>query len=191
MKVFFIASPRSVIKESKLYIRINQLLSKEATLLGDLVPKWTKENVNDFYNRTHKERIDHYKRTMDYLKKSDAVFVELSEHSMSMGYIVNKALENSKPVVAMYKKGFEPYFFSGIEDSRLIIMEYTEENVEEVIKESLKRIKDYSDVRFNFFVSPKILEYLDWVSQNRRQPKSVFLRELIEKEMRKDKAFKQ
>jgi len=46
------------------------------------------------------------------------------------------------------------------------------------------------DVRFNFFVSPKIISYLDWVSKNRMVPRSVFLRELIEKEMKKDKDFR-
>ena len=190
MKVFFVASPRSANKEPNLFLRINNLLSKEANLLGNMVPQWTKGNVSDFYNGTHKERIEHFKKTMEYVKKADAVFVELSEHSMSMGYIVNKALENSKPVVALYKKGFEPYFFSGIEDSKLVIMQYTEENLEEVLKEALIRIKNHSDVRFNFFVSPKILAYLDWVAQKRMIPRSVFLRNLIEREMKKDKEFK-
>lgn len=191
MKVFFVASPRSANKEPDLFLRINNLLSKETTLLGDMVPKWTKGSVSSFYNGAHKERVDHFKKTMEYVKKADAVFVELSEHSMSMGYIVNKALENSKPVVALYKKGFEPYFFSGIEDSRLLIVEYTEENLDEVIKEALDKIKDHSDVRFNFFVSPKILAYLDWIAQNRMVPRSVFLRNLIEREMKKDKEFKE
>jgi hypothetical protein len=45
-------------------------------------------------------------------------------------------------------------------------------------------------VRFNFFVSPKILTYLDWVGQKRMIPKSVFLRNLIEREMKKDRDFK-
>jgi len=191
MKVFFVASPRSANKEPGLFIKINSLLGKEATLLGDMVPTWTKGNVSNFYNGTHKERVDHFKKTVEYVKKADAVFVELSEHSMSMGYIVNKALENSKPVVALYKKGFEPYFFSGIEDSRLLIVEYTEENIEETIREALNKIKDYSDVRFNFFVSPKILNYLDWIAQKRMIPRSVFLRNLIEREIKKDKEFKE
>lgn len=191
MKIFFIASPRSANKESELFMRINGLLGKEATLLGNMVPEWTKGEVSGFYNGTHKERTDHYKRTMDYVKRADAVFVELSEHSMSMGYIVNKALDNNKPVVALYKKGFEPYFFSGIEDPRLMIVEYTEENLDKVIQESLNKIKDHSDVRFNFFVSPKILAYLDWVAQKRMIPRSVFLRNLIEREIKKDKEFKE
>ena len=72
-----------------------------------------------------------------------------------------------------------------------MIVEYTEENIEETIREALNKIKDYSDVRFNFFVSPKILNYLDWIAQKRMIPRSVFLRNLIEREIKKDKEFKE
>jgi len=55
----------------------------------------------------------------------------------------------------------------------------------------LEEAKRRMDVRFNFFVSPKILAYLDWVAQKRMVPRSVFLRNLIEKEMKKDKGFRE
>ena len=63
-------------------------------------------------------------------------------------------------------------------------------NVEKNILESMKKAKGLIDMRFNFFVSPKILNYLDWVGQKRMIPKSVFLRNLIEREMKKEKEFK-
>lgn len=191
MKVFFVASPRSVNKEPDLYKKMYKLVQGSCSkMIGDLVLEFADENLDNFYNRSHKERVDHYKRTMDFLKKSDVVVVEVSEHSMSMGYIVNKALENSKPVIALYKKGNDPYFFSGIEDSKLVIAPYTGDDLTRVVGDAFDKVKSLSDVRFNFFVSPKILAYLDWVAQKRMIPRSVFLRDLIEKEMKKDKDFK-
>lgn len=191
MKAFFVASPRSVNIEPELYKKMYKMVQNNCTkMIGDLVLEFANENLDSFYNRSHKDRVDHYKRTMDFLKKSDVVVVEVSEHSMSMGYIVNKALENSKPVIALYKKGHDPYFFSGIEDNKLVISSYTEETLEKVVSEAFEKIKSLSDVRFNFFVSPKILAYLDWVAQKRMVPRSVFLRDLIEREMKKDKDFK-
>lgn len=191
MKIYFISSPRSVNKEPELYKRIYSHLSKEDNkMLSNLVLDWGNGNINDFYNQPHVERVAHYKKVMDNIKKSDLVIVEVSEHSMSMGYIVNKALEVSKPVVALYKQNWEPYFFSGIEDSKLQIVEYTEENVLDVIDKAIKKSKEQIDVRFNFFVSSKILNYLDWISQKKMIPRSVFLRNLIEREMKKDREFK-
>lgn len=190
MKIFFISSPRSVNKEPELYKKINSHLSKDNKMLGNLVLDWGKGNVNDFYNKSHPDRISHYKKTMENIQKADLVIVELSEHSMSMGYIVNRALDMSKPVIALYKKDCEPYFFSGIEDSKLLIVEYEEDNCLEIIDKAIEKTKNLIDVRFNFFVNPRILAYLDWVAQKRMIPRSVFLRNLIEHEMKKDKEFK-
>jgi len=191
MKIFFIASPRAVIKEPDLFKKIAKVLSKDNKMLGEMVLEWTKGDVEDFYAGTHEERIEHYKKTMDYVKKADVVVVDVSLHSMSMGYIVNKGLEASKPVIALYKRGNDPYFFSGIQDQKLQIVAYDENNVEKVLAGALNNVSGLMDVRFNFFVSPKILNYLDWVAQKRMVPRSVFLRDLIEKEMRKDKEFRQ
>jgi hypothetical protein len=109
---------------------------------------------------------------------------------MSAGYLIAQALEMNKPVIALYKADVKPIFIGGIVDQKLFLVEYNNENVEEVIKTTLKKVAALVDVRFNFFVSPKILTYLDWVTQKRMIPKSVFLRNLIEREMKKEKDFK-
>lgn len=115
---FFVASPRSANRDKELYIRMYKAIQNSCTrMVSDMVLEFTKVDLNDFYNRSHKDRVDHFKKTMDCVKKADVVVVEVSEHSMSMGYIVNKAVEASKPVIALYGKGHDPYFFSGIEDS--------------------------------------------------------------------------
>jgi hypothetical protein len=191
MKVFFVASPRSANKEPETYKRMYKLIQNSCSkMVSDMVLDFTKINLDDFYNRSHKDRIEHFKNTMDCVKKADVVVVEVSEHSMSMGYIVNKAVDASKPVIALYKQNNRPYFFSGIEDGKLLTVEYTNDSLEKVVRDAFDKVKSMSDVRFNFFVSPKILTYLDFVAQKRMIPRSVFLRDLIEKEMKKDKEFK-
>lgn len=191
MKLYFVASPRSIAKEPELYQRIYHHLAKDNKMLSDLVLNLSKGDVDDFYEAPHSERIEHYKRTMEAVKKAEMVIIEVSQHSMSMGYIVNKALEIGKPVIALYKKGFEPYFFSGIEDPKLQIVEYEEAGVESALDGAIEKTRNLVDVRFNFFVSPQILAYLDFVAKERMIPRSVFLRDLIEKEMKKDKKFKE
>jgi len=116
--------------------------------------------------------------------------MEISGHSVSMGFILSKAMEENKPVIAMYTSDMDPVFVKGIVNSKLIMAEYDKNNLEQVISDSINKAKCLVDMRFNFFVSPKILNYLDWIAQKRMIPKSVFLRNLIEREMKKDREFK-
>lgn len=189
MQVYFIASSRLVGEDKELYSKIYKTISLEHKMVSDKVWKWAKNGVDDIKDDVQAKK-ENYNETLKCINKADIVIMEVSGHSMSMGYIISKALEINKPVIAMYITEAEPVFVAGIDDPKLILKEYNKENVEKVIWESIKKAKGLIDMRFNFFVSPKILNYLDWVGQKRMIPKSVFLRNLIEREMKKDREFK-
>lgn len=190
MKIYFIASSRLVGVNPKLYTKMYAFLSADYKMVSDKIMKWIKVGVKDLSGVPLKVKKENYIQSVEAVKKADIVVMEVSGHSMSMGYLISKALEMNKPVIALHKKEQMPIFIKGIDDQKLIISEYTEENVEEITKQALKKANSLIDVRFNFFVSSKILNYLDWVSQKKMLPRSVFLRDLIEKEMKKDKEFK-
>ena len=190
MKIYFIASSRLVDIDPKLYEKIYAFISKDNKMVSDKVMQWIKMGVVNIQDVSKKQKIDNYKISMDCVKKSDLVIMEVSGHSMSMGYLVSKALEISKPVIGLYKKGHLPVFLSGIQDPKLKLVEYENGDVLPVLENAINKAKSLIDVRFNFFVSPSILSYLDWVSKRRMIPRSVFLRDLIEKELKKDKEYK-
>ncbi|MBU3935721.1 hypothetical protein KJ909_03550 [Patescibacteria group bacterium] len=190
MKVYFLASPRSIEERPAVFGKIYEYLARDNKMIDDLVKKLVKDGVKEFYEAKKTERTDRFKKWMNYVRKSEVVVVEVSGHSMTLGYVIGKALELNKPVVALCKEGEESYFVSGINNSKLQVVKYKEETVEEVLKGAMKKAKSMVDVRFNFFVSPAILTYLDWVAQHKMIPRSVFLRELIEKQMKKEKEFK-
>jgi hypothetical protein len=190
MKIYFIASSRLVGANPKLYTKMYNYLSADYKMVSDKVMKWVKVGVRDLSGVPLKVKKENYMQSMDSVKKADIIVMEVTGHSMSMGYLVSKALEMNKPVIALHKKEHTPVFINGISDPKLIISEYTEENVEEIMEKALKKASSLIDVRFNFFVNSKILSYLDWVSQKKMLPRSVFLRNLIEHEMKKDKEFK-
>ena len=189
MQIYFVASSRLVGKDKELYTQMYKTISSEHKMVSDKVWKWVKSGVENFKD-DEKAKRENYNETLKCINKADIVIMEISGHSMSMGYILSKALEINKPVIAMYKEDMEPVFIAGMDDPKLILAKYTLTNVEKTIWESIKKAKSLIDVRFNFFVSPKILTYLDWVGQKRMIPKSVFLRNLIEREMKKDRDFK-
>lgn len=165
-------------------------IGAEHKMVSDKVWQWIKKGVGDLSEATIETKKDNYQKTIKAINKSEVVVMEISGHSMSMGYILSQTLAQNKPVVVLYKKGMEPIFVRGIVNSKLILAEYDQQNLEEVIVEAIDRAKGLVDVRFNFFVSPRILNYLTWVSEKRRIPKAVFLRHLIEREMKKEREFK-
>lgn len=190
MQVYFVASSRLVGKNKEIYAQMYKTISLEHKMVSDKVWKWVKGGLNESIKIDEKAKKENYDETLKCINRADVLIMEISGHSMSMGYILSKALEINKPVIAMYREEMQPIFIAGIGDPKLILAKYTETSAEKVIWESLKKARSLIDVRFNFFVSPKILTYLDWVGQKRMIPKSVFLRNLIEREMKKDREFK-
>jgi hypothetical protein len=190
MKIYFIASSRLVGANPKLYSKMYSYLSADYKMISDKVMKWVKMGVKDISGAPLKVKKENYIDSIESVKKADVVIMEVTGHSMSMGYLISKALEMNKPVIALHKKEHAPIFIRGISDPKLIISEYCPEDVEEIMEKALKKASCLIDVRFNFFVSPRILNYLDWVSQKKMLPRSVFLRNLIEHEMKKDKEFR-
>jgi hypothetical protein len=180
VKTYFVASPRFVVKNTQLFESIFEELEKKTKLVDDSVLKWIKSGfVGDFS----------YKKTLEKIKKADIVVVEITGHSMSMGFVISKSIELNKPVIALCDDKSKQAFLKWMNNNRLILASYNKKNMVRVIGTSLKKAVKLVDLRFNFFVSSSIINYLDWVSSNRMIPKSVFLRKLIEKEMKKDKEY--
>lgn len=143
----------------------------------------------DFYTATQREKVKHYKETVKAVKKADTIILETSLHSLAIGHLANLALDFGKPVVALHLKAKEPYFLSGVENDKLIIEEYNLTNIKKVLKSALDYATEQMDTRFNFFISPRIGNYLDWIAKHKKTPRAVFLRKLIEQDMEKNKDY--
>lgn len=187
MKIYFTASARGIDKLSNNYQLIYQFIeSLGHTNLDDVVLKADQQQI---YDKDHKSRAKFYNETIKKIKKSNLVVLEVSTHSLSMGFVMQKALELNKPVIALYKKGFDPYFASGIVDDKLQVVEYTDHDLKEVLTTSIIFASDTQDTRFNFFISPRHQNYLDWIAKNRKIPRSVHLRDLIEKDIAENQEY--
>jgi hypothetical protein len=146
--------------------------------------------LEDALNKTDEQRIKYYKQVLAWIASSDVVVLEVSFPStLHIGHEITLALDKGKPVVALYKKGFEPSFFLGLEHEKLLWVEYTDADLEKSLTDSLDFALQQSDVRFNFFISSQIGIYLDWISKNKRIPRAVYLRKLIEEEMQHNSEY--
>lgn len=190
MKVAFSASHSQASELGEFYNRINEvLLNRGYTVKSGTLFNKTK---SDDYDNDQKKREEWYKESIASIRESDVVVVETSYPSTAnVGHELTYALDLGKPVIALYKSGRDPFFLRGRVDDKLTILPYTTYDLEQVLANAFDYALATQDVRFNFFISPQIGRYLDWVAQKKRVPRAVFLRKLIETEMQADKDYEE
>lgn len=187
MKIYFLGSIRGREKYQKNYEKIIESLKE----LGHTVIENTlKPSANYVYGLSDEEKIEFYKQVLKNIGRADMMVAEGSFSSMGVGYEISLALEKGKPVVVLYEEGFAPHFLEGIDSDKLEIAKYELNEIKSILKNTIEYVSGQMDVRFNFFVSPTIVNYLDWISKKRKMPRAVYLRRLIEKDMEKNKEFK-
>lgn len=188
MKIYFSAAVIFNTERGKFYERIVKSLESS----GHKVISYgvTGKSISKINGQTEDELVDHYKKVVKWITESDLVVVEASFPStLHIGHEIGLALDKGKPVVILYEKGAKPFFLSGNESDKLLLTEYTDSNLEKVVEDVIDYAAEQADTRFNFFVSPSIVNYLDWVSKSKRLPRAVYLRKLIEEDMKNNTAY--
>jgi len=188
MKIYFTGSLHNKNIDPELYLKIVNLLKNEGHVVqyDHIIDK----AINTLETQTVVQRQEYYRKLSKWLTNCDAVVCEISYPStINIGHELTLALDKDKPVLALYQEGREPGIIQGIDSEKLILADYTEDTISQVLKYGLEEISGQIDVRFNFFISPKIGNYLDWVSKKKRIPRAVYLRRLIEEDMKKNKDF--
>jgi nucleoside 2-deoxyribosyltransferase len=187
MKAYFTASISGKSAFEKSYNAIVESLKKCGYEVYDHI---LKTNSNQIELQTDKERIAYYKKMVEMISKCDLCVAEVSTSSLSVGHEITIAVEKGKPVIAFHDKKITPNLIKGINSEKFQTVAYDKDNLDEAVRSALDKARSNMDIRFNFFISPKINEYLDWISRVKRVPRAVYLRELVEKEIEKNKEYK-
>ena len=144
------------------------------------------KKVDEVLRENPAQHEEYFRKMVDWIKKADVIVAEVTKPEIGTGYEVSMAINYfNKPVIALYTSGRNSPIFIGQKSDKLQHLEYRIDNIKDVLKIALDDAKDQMDVRFNFFISPKIGAYLDWISKNRKLPRAVYLRKLIEEDMAK------
>jgi hypothetical protein len=192
MKIYFTAAIYAKDKYGKYYEQIvNAIESLGHTVQHKHI---TDTNFDELKMLVSKQTIEEkdrfYKQVLKWINMSDIVVIEASfPSSLNIGHEITLSLEKGKPVIVLYKKGFDSIFLNGLHSDKLFLVEYTDENITETVKDSIDYAKDQSDTRFNFFLPPSLMSYMDWISEKRKIPRSVYLRELIERDRERNREF--
>lgn len=180
MKVFFTASQRGKKDFGAYYKSIaSQIQSLGYGLLEDDLLTM---NSDEFYKAIASQEAESskfYKQEIKNLQDAEINVFECSFHSLSIGFIIEKSLELSKPTVILYHEKNKPHFLMSIDEEKLIVKSYNEKNLPKIVQECLAEAKQQRDKRFNFFISPRLLAYLEKASSDSGVTKSRFIRDLI------------
>ena len=152
-------------------------------------------DVKDVEKETPGESKMYVKKMLKWINQADFIVAEATFPSISIGYEIMAAQQKGKPIIILYetKKGNTLHTLKGIPREEMQIFPYESTNkgeLKKILKDAIEDAKEQMDVRFNFFISPKISAYLDWIAKNKKLPRAVFLRRLIEEHMAKNKTYK-
>ncbi len=189
MKVYFSASRFYRDKYREIYLTIaDQLREQKYEILdrANIDPAIDPKKVSE------KEKVQLHKDFVKALDSCDfSVFEASYPSTIHIGHEITLAIQKGKPVIVLYGDtgDKEPLMFKGLGGEKVIWVEYGAFNLKTKLQRAIEKAKKMQDVRFNFFISPRQLEYLDWLSKKKMIPRAVFLRDLIEKEMKRDKDY--
>jgi len=190
MKIYFSAAIYAKDKYGKYYDQIVTTLEGLGHTVQHQHITGTGVNLEKLKDTTPDHRERFYKQAVRWINQSDITVFEASfPSSLNIGHEITLCLDKGKPVVVLYKKGFDSVFLNGLHSDKLFLVEYDDDNLVETVKDSIDYAKDQSDTRFNFFLPPSLMSYLDWIAEKRKVPRSVYLRELIERDRERNHEY--
>jgi nucleoside 2-deoxyribosyltransferase len=188
MKIYFTAAISSKQEYGDNYKKIVSTLKE---LGHDVISEQILEKeMEQLSSQTNEQREKYYQWMVKEMKKADLLVAEVSFPStVHVGHELTLALDQEKPVLALYTKGKQPLLFWGIVSEKFYVEEYDLDSLKKILKQSIQYLAEKIDTRFNFFISPKIGNYLDWIAKKKKLPRAVYLRKLIEDDMDKNKEY--
>jgi hypothetical protein len=163
---------------------IDILKSKNINVKADHILDANETNIR---MEKKEERLAFQAELEKWINSCDFMVVETSFPSISVGYEISLAIHRGKPVLILYSEGDPPSLLAHNADEKLVCEKYTVDTLKDIIDDFLNFVESSNDMRFTFFITSAIAAYLDEVSRKQKVPKSVYLRRLIEEDIRKKK----
>lgn len=132
-------------------------------------------------------KLSLYGYCMHLINNSDILVADITTPSMKVGYQIDYALNRKIPSLVLYKryKGFVvPVVLRHSYYGLLMVKEYKKiEEIKEIIKNFVVNVKT-SSIKFNFYLTLELHNYISRRAETERKNKSDIIREILEKESR-------
>lgn len=191
MKIYFTASVHAKEERLELAARYNAIVNKLGELGHEVMSDHVLKLEHDFIQNVDDDyRVKYYREMLDKINRADLIFAEVSYSSASIGHEVSVALDKNKPVILVSEQGRMPQIYKAMRDYDIYCVEYkSTDDLLMRLEDEIQNVKEGEDIRFNFLIPPSMVDYLEWVSKSRRIPKSVFIRDLVKREMQNDEGY--
>lgn len=183
MKAYFTASVVGKKQHLSDYARIIDLLkSRGLAVYSEHVMEATEETIR---LKTKEERLKFINILENWITDCDCLVAETTFPSISVGYEISLALHRDKPVLILYSEGQPPSLIAFHHEDKVICEQYTTDTLADIIDDFINFARGSGDIRFTFFITPQISAFLEKIAKFGKIPKSVYLRKLIENDMKK------
>ena len=188
-KVYFDASVAGKDNFGKNYLDIINTLKDNNC---EVTEQLTSVSVTEVRERTRKEKVDMYKKTLKLLRSNDFFVVDMTFGSPSIAMMIQDAIYlYSKPVLMLNhesKEGMPGIPFAGNTSKLLTLSKYSFKSLDKVIKDFLRKVKykklsSRSSIRFTEEVN-RYLGYkkLQFNSISKNQVLLNMLEDMIDKD---------
>ncbi len=186
MIIHLTGSAHDIEKDMPFYRRIMKIIHEND---GILARDWIE---TAYHQRSQKQPSDDEAVTeadFEAIGRSDIVIIDITHHRFSQGFQAATAITQKKPLLLVSRTPIKKHAIAGYKSKLLTTAEYkAEEDLDEIIKQFiLDNTIATKDLRFNMFIDRPIYNYLRSVSYESGKNKSEIIRELIEREIRKQK----
>jgi hypothetical protein len=178
MKKIFLAMPSDFPAPHRASLeKIINFFKKEPAYELSLELQWLtkKFKVKDFFEaETHA------------LENSDYLVAEISYPSVGVGYLIAHAVMRKKKILCLYKENIHKSissFITSIPKNKITVKKYDNDTLEPILSDYFATTKPFKLYKFNFVISQKIKDYIDWLATDTKASVSEQLRNIVEEKI--------
>jgi hypothetical protein len=186
MKVHFSAPLQDLDDHISAYESIvGSIKSSGHSLVKDWLQEYHSTKARDqYFSDEEWKRIND--ATLEAVQSADAVIIEASISSFSMGYIAAKALAHKKPLLMLFDTHPQPYILNSSNTLKRSEVYRSNEELQKIVTTFLKEIDvDANNLRFNMVLDREVYNFLNWESVNTGKTKAQIVREVLKERIRR------
>jgi hypothetical protein len=184
MKIGLLTSYRA----QEQYREIYEVMLQHFQKIGHEVVHHINTSLQDVLPLSYIEREELFINFYKELEECDVIFVDCPVQSTQLGFGIAYLRSKAKPIVLLTPKGTPVEYFprgdiySNVEN--MAIYEYEKVTIATVIDDALEYMKPHLDKRFTIIFPAHLLAKLEEQAQKLHVPKAVYIRQLIEKNLK-------
>lgn len=181
MKIAFLASVYATPIYKNYYTTIINYLIQKRHSVNHLL-SYSEESLS-LWNQEKKENLffNFYKK----IRESDLAIAECSYPNINVGYQISHAIQHEKEIIILKSADSNLPINSGVlySDKNSYIYNYNKSTLLPILKEALEFNAPRKYKKFNVLFAPDMVAKLNLISKKKNLPKSVYIRQLIEKSL--------